>query len=96
MSNPTRYEIRTLKDIFELPTMEAMQTCLAEMAPMMIKARAANDEILAIMKAQGIEASSAVQWPDAVEWIDDGKHEISLGFRHDGETLMTVKTTTNP
>ncbi len=96
MSEPIRYEIRTLKDIFELPTMRAMQACLNELPQLMIQARASNDMIVELMNAQGLDAKSAIEWPDAVGWTDDGKGDIEMHLNHEGETLMSIKTKATP
>ncbi len=39
------YEIRTLADIYNLPTMEAMETCLDELKASMVQVRAIIDRL---------------------------------------------------
>jgi hypothetical protein len=73
------YPIRTLQDIYNLPNLRQVQTCLIELAEAMIMARATNDHVLHLMRENGVEAEQAATWPDVANWTDDGKGEV--GFK---------------
>lgn len=71
------YQIRTLKDIFELPTYEQMETCLDEISQAMKVARVTGDMMEGVAEKMGI-GSTGMVWPDTVEWKDDNKGEVDL------------------
>lgn len=71
------YEIRTLRDIFNLPTHDAMARCLKELGEMMSSARAYSDmltETARALAAQDGKTLPDVQWgwPESMKWTDDG------------------------
>lgn len=73
------YPITTLQDIFNLPTREAMETCLAELTEAMIPVRIANDAIMVILEDAGsVGLTRAIDWPETSNWVDDGKGETRL------------------
>jgi hypothetical protein len=73
------YPITTLRDIFNLPTREQMETCLAELTEAMIQARIANDAIMAVLEDNGsVGLTRAIDWPETSNWVDDGKGETRL------------------
>ena len=84
------YEIRTLADIYNLPTMEAMETCLDELTASMIQARATNDLICASAEALGHGINKAIQWPEVSKWIDDGKGEIVTKIKANDKEVLRV------
>jgi hypothetical protein len=91
------YPIRTLRDIFELPTIEQMETCLEEMATAMKTARATADLINAAVEcATDTPNASRVIWPDVCEWRDDGKGEVGADFHADGDEFLSVRVAPNP
>lgn len=93
-TEPKTFKISTLRDIFNLPTMEQMQTCLAELAEAMLQARAASDMMLAMMKSKDIEALRAVEWPEVATWTDDGEGRVvtRLGEKP-GKPMFQITTT---
>lgn len=74
----TTYQISTLKDIFELPTFGQMNECLKELSAIMISARAMNDLMIGIVASKGETVEKAIEWPETLEWIDDGKGDIGI------------------
>lgn len=91
---PQSYTIRTLADIYNLPTFEQVKTAAVEMAEMIISTRMKNDLIAEIAKANGMEVQNgmAMKFPDSIEWIDDGKGEVRLELReHDGTNVAELK-----
>ena len=95
MTTPTdqTYEIRTLRDIYELPTFEQMETCLDEMAQSMKLARATSDMLQGVAESNGAKIEGmASKWPEVTEWIDDGKSEIGAIFQADGKPFLEVSS----
>lgn len=78
MKEPKTYEIRTLADIFYLPTAKQMETALAEFTAGMRDNRRAADAMIHIAALAGKKFTlrEAVQFPEVTTWIDDGKGEV--------------------
>lgn len=86
------YPISTLRDIFNLPTAEKMAECLAELTKCMIHARSVSDAMTAFGKSRGVECERACEWPESVDWIDDGKGDLKTSVTDpDGNLLFTLK-----
>lgn len=71
------YPIRTLQDIYNLPTLRQVRICLEELAEAMLLARATNDLVVEMMREKGHEVKQAATWPEVSDWKDDGKGECS-------------------
>lgn len=92
------YEIRTLQDIFRLPTYEKVEKCLHDLTNAMLQARATNDIMANIIKENGKDVTNGIvfKWPEITNWKDDGENNIHASYvTHDGETLMEMVTTKN-
>lgn len=87
---PKTYTIRTLADIYNLPTFEQVKTAAAEMAEIIISARLKNDLIAELAKQRCVEVPNgmAFKFPDSIDWIDDGKGEAELRFNEQDGTEM--------
>lgn len=72
----TKYELKTLKDVFDKVPADRISDCLNELAISMIQAKAMQG----IMDCVSENKMPVFEWPESVEWIDDGKHEIGLSF----------------
>ena len=90
MNTKQSFKLTTLRDIFNLPTIEQMKTCLAEMSEGMIQARIANDAMVATMKEHGIAALRAVEWPEVATWVDDGEGKVRTTFGTDPKNPMII------
>ena len=89
------YPIRTLRDIFELPTYEHMETCLKELSKIMLQARATNDLFAAVIESNGVKVKDGAcfKWPEVTEWEDDGKGEVGADYLdHEGKPVLTMRT----
>ena len=87
----TTYQISTLKDIFELPTFDQMNDCLKELSAIMVSARAMNDLMIGIVASKGEAIEKAIEWPETLEWIDDGKGDIGIKLMDSiGEIIADV------
>lgn len=93
MSAPKVYQIRSLQDIFALPTCEQMKRCLAEISEAMLVARAQNDMLVELARSEGREVPDvALEFPDVSEWTDDGKRDLDLEFEsQDGRPLFKIE-----
>lgn len=91
MNEPQTFPITTLRDIFNLPTISQMETCLRELSEAMIQARTINDTVVAFAKDAGTDIGQAIEWPEVANWIDDGKGEIT--GRIEGEGMPTITIT---
>jgi hypothetical protein len=95
--NGAVYKISSLRDIFNLPSHECMERCLAELPRLMLQARATNDLFVALMREKGSQVEQAFAWPDVTEWTDDGKGEIGADYVDlDGKTILSMRTVKNP
>jgi len=73
------YVLKTIADIFSLPSTDHIERCMDEMKKIIIAAKATEELACAIADATGIpEEQAKFIWPESFEWIDDGKGE--LGF----------------
>ena len=83
MNNPQQpqvFQITTLRDIFNLPSIEQMVRCLDELKEGMIFARQSNDLVLGVIKDAGHDIKQAFEWPETVQWTDDKKANVDLHF----------------
>jgi hypothetical protein len=90
MSSPnpgTVYPISTLRDIFNLPTREQMETCLREITEGMLQARNVSDAAVAMVQAMGGDSfPRAFEWPEVTPWTDDGKGTVTTRYHEDEES----------
>jgi hypothetical protein len=91
-----QYPIKTLRDIFNLPTLEQMKVCLDEISTLMVQSRATHDLMVATVNiVHGQDIKKAFEWPDEIVWTDDGKGLIESHFiGPQGDELFSVKATT--
>ena len=95
MSDGKTYPLRTLRDIFELPSYEHMERCMDELKNVMLQARATNDLFAGLLEQQGVPVKDGkcFIWPEVMDWDDDGKGEIGSDYLGpDGEPLLSIRT----
>jgi hypothetical protein len=87
------YPLRTLRDIFELPTHEHMERCLDELKKVMLTSRATADLMMAFAKKEGANTALAkIQWPEVMEWKDDGLGELGCDIKSpNNETILSTR-----
>lgn len=86
MTIPKEYRIRTLKDIFDLPTFDMMKRCLSELSSVMLVTRGTAEMLAGVAREVTKEEDKKLpdglfhKWPDEVVWKDDhsGKSEIKM------------------
>lgn len=89
-----KFQIKTLRDIFSLPTYEQMEKCLEELSKAMLHARATSDLFASLAKDKGITLvdGRSFKWPEYIEWVDDGKGEIGADFvAQDGTAILSTR-----
>ena len=81
------YPIRTLADIFNLPSVGHIERCLSDIHRAMIVSRQAADAMLETAKGLGLDVSlqDAIQYPEVTSWTDDDKDDVGATFTADGE-----------
>jgi len=94
------YEIRTLRDIYNLPTIEQVEVCAKELTEFLLMTRKMNDVLNEMAKVAGItipDGRQAVEFPEVAKWIDDGKGSLTAKFVSEDkqEPILTVETTVN-
>jgi len=76
-----RYEITTLKDIFDKVPADRIKACLHELAIAMEQTKAMRDLLNAAGNAIHEDSGDIdFVWPEKTTWVDDGKGEIDLKF----------------
>ena len=91
------FPLRTLRDIFDLPTFEQMETCLDELKECMMQARATNDLMVALVNEKGHDVKKAFEWPEVLEWKDDGKGDVETAYAGpDGTVMMEMRVSKSP
>lgn len=95
MTEPKRYELTTIKDIFDTVPVEKMADCLNELGVLMVQAKGMHNAMsVAAELVSGEKPACVFEWPEPVTWIDDDKGEITANYVGEGldEPLITMKT----
>lgn len=92
-----KYELATLKDIFDKVPADRIKSCLHELAIAMEQAKAMRELLNAVGKAvAGDSVDVDFSWPEMSTWIDDGKGKIDLKFLdHDRTELFDCRLQLN-
>lgn len=92
--------IRTLRDIYELPTVDMMVRCMQELTSLMQIQRSTVELLGEVADTQAARegkppVSDTVKWKfaDEISWTDDNGGESKLQFRMGGKELLTVRVT---
>lgn len=88
------YEIRTLADIYNLPSYEHVEQCLEEIKVIMLQAKATNDLFVGLVQHKGIEipGGKCFEWPEKIDWLDDGKRNIGTDYvAPDGSRFLSMR-----
>lgn len=91
------FPLTTLRDIFNLPTFDQMVVCLDELKECMMQARATNDLMVALVNEKGHDVKKAFEWPEVLEWKDDGKGDVGTAYAGpDGKELFSMSIKRDP
>jgi hypothetical protein len=94
-TKPQEFPLRTLQDIYNLPSYEHMERCFDELKTLMLQARATNDMFveLAGLLGEPLPEGRAVAWPEVIDWTDDGKGQMDIDYvGPDGEIALSMHT----
>lgn len=97
-AEPHQYTIRTLRDIYELPTDDMMERCMKELTSDMLVLRRTTDLLNAIAKAKAEEDSKSVEevtvaWPEECVWTDDNGGTSVLSIQVEGKEVLQISVT---
>lgn len=85
------FSISSLRDIYNLPTIQQMETCIDEIKICMMQARATNDLFVALANLEGENVNKAFEWPETLPWHDDGKGDVGTRYATpDGDEFMSM------
>ena len=73
-----KYEIETIKDIFNKIPIDKLQIFM--------------EELTILISQSQIMLPGECKFPDKITWNDDGKGEIVTNIIHAGNKVMTIKT----
>ena len=75
-----KYELTTIKDIFDKVPADRIETCMAELAELLRQSAVLRDGLQELAVTAGIEVDVAtlVKLPDVFEWTDDNLGELTL------------------
>jgi hypothetical protein len=83
--------ISSLRDIYNLPTIQQMEICIDEIKICMMQARATNDLFVALANLEGANVNKAFEWPETLPWHDDGKGDVGTRYATpDGDEFMSM------
>ena len=88
-----KYELRTIKDIFDQVPADRIKDCCIELGQVMAQARYLLQLVEAAAEAPGepLKADEIFQFPETVTWTDDGKGEIATRMvDSEGEQLLSI------
>jgi hypothetical protein len=87
-----KYELRTIKDIFDLVPADRIKDCCEELGSLLAQAKYQVQLVEAASEALGAPLpEGAFAFPDSVEWIDDGKQEITTRMvEQNGKDLLSI------
>jgi hypothetical protein len=74
----TTYKLTTLRDVYEQVPADKLALCMREIAEGMEHAKALQELMNATVEHLHPGATAATIWPDACEWIDDGKEDKTI------------------
>lgn len=91
-----KYELTTLRDVFEKVPADRIDECLSELAIAMKQAKAMQELLSEVGKAVSgsDDVAAMLEWPEPATWIDDGKGEIELNFHKAGKEDQGIVLTT--
>lgn len=81
------YPIRTLADIFNLPSVGHIERCLSDIHRAMIVSRQTADAMIEVAKSLGLDVTlqDAIQYPEVTSWTDDDKDDVGARFIVEGD-----------
>lgn len=72
------YELTTIKDIFDKVPADRVSTCMAEITTLILGAK--EKQAAVSEAAQMLGGSIRTYFPESVNWMDDGKGEVTINM----------------
>lgn len=85
-SEPDRYQLTTLRDVFEKVPHDKIELCMNEIARSMVLARSLHGVVQALCPHEQVIGL----WPETSEWIDDGKGVVGVDVKF-GDMTFPVR-----
>jgi hypothetical protein len=73
-TEPVRYQLTTLRDVFEKVPVDKIELCMSEIARSMVLAKNLHGLAQSLSPTEKVVAV----WPETSEWIDDGKGVVGV------------------
>ncbi len=91
-----KYELSTIRDIFEKVPLHKIDECMSEITVLIKKCKTIEASMKGFAYATtGNADNAAATWPDPLVWIDDSKGEITTKLRVNGERITTFADSIN-
>ena len=76
-----KYQLTTIKDIFDRVPTDKIKTCMDELAVAMQQAKAMSKLLeFGMSEVSGQKVEGIIRWPETSVWIDDGKGTIDTEY----------------
>jgi len=91
-----KYELTTLKDIFNNVPIDRVEDCMKELAALLIQAKTIDMSMRAVAHlTAGDAADVRTEWPEPVIWVDDGEGNIVTDIELNSEKIGSIKSNIN-
>ena len=88
-----KYELTTLRDIFEKVPLHKIEVCLKEITALMVECKTVEAAMKGLAHATTGDSDNAeCIWPEPLTWIDDGEGDITAKIIVNGEYVSTIQT----
>ena len=86
-----KYELTTLRDIFEKVPMHKIEECMKELTALMKECKTIEEEMKGFANVTTGDADNvSCIWPEQVTWVDDGKGEVAADVSINDVHVATV------
>lgn len=91
----TKYELTTIKDIHDKVPLDRIEDCMSEITALLVQSKTTAEAITGLAKIQGLDCLDVemIKFPETLDWIDDGKGEITMKLRVEGGNEIVSITT---
>ena len=86
-----KYELTTLRDIFEKVPLHKIDECMKELTALMKECKTVEAAMKGFAHvATGDADNASCVWPETVTWVDDGRGEVSANVSINDVHVATV------
>ena len=85
-----KYQLTTIKDIFDKVPIDRIKTCMDELAVAMLHGKAMEKLLeFGMFEISGQKVEGTFQWPETSVWVDDGERTVYIEYKdQDGVHLF--------